>query len=254
MAAFVDHPDVLFVVLLLVFIAAVLFGAFVLRRIAPLPVDERDDFSVVQTATLTLLALLIGFSLSMAVNRYDQRKNLEEGEANAIGTEYARADLTVARMSAPMKAALVRYVRLRLADFRTRDRAELTRINRDTANAQSELWKMATQVGKDMPTPIGALVVAGMNDVLNSQDYSEAARKNRIPIGAWILMLVIALCGCAVQGYGAKGKLRRGLLVLILPVTVALSLALIADIDSPRGGIIHVDPVNLARLIRALEP
>jgi hypothetical protein len=42
---------------------------------------------------LTLLALIIGFSFSMAVSRYDQRKSYEEAEANAIGTEYARADL-----------------------------------------------------------------------------------------------------------------------------------------------------------------
>jgi hypothetical protein len=89
MGGFVDHPAVLFVALLACFVAAVAFGTFALRRVAPLPDIEREDFNVVQTATLTLLALIIGFSLSMAVNRYDQRKNLEENEANAIGTEYA---------------------------------------------------------------------------------------------------------------------------------------------------------------------
>ena len=97
------------------------------------------------------------------------------------------------------------------------------------------------------------LVVSGMNDVLNSQDYSEAALINRIPIGAWVLMLLIAMFGCAVQGYGAKGKLRRGLLVVILPMTVSLSLTFIADIDSPRGGIIHVQPQNLTRLLQSLQ-
>jgi hypothetical protein len=66
------------------------------------------------------------------------------------------------------------------------------------------------------------------------------------------LMFVVALLGCVVQGYGAKGNLRRGLLITILPMTVALSLALIADIDSPRGGIIHVQPQNLARLLQSL--
>jgi hypothetical protein len=62
----------------------------------------------VQTATFTLLALVIGFSLSMAVSRYDQRKNLEEEEANAIGTEYARSNLADASVNAQLKAALVR--------------------------------------------------------------------------------------------------------------------------------------------------
>src|ERR1700754_3687784 len=103
MAAFVGHPTFFFVVLLVLLVGAVAFGAYVLRRIAPLPEEDREDFNLVQTATLTLLALLVGFSLSMAVGRYDQRKNLEEGEANAIGTEYGRADLANAAVSAKMK-------------------------------------------------------------------------------------------------------------------------------------------------------
>ena len=48
---------------------------------------------MVETATLTLLGLIIGFSFSMAITRYDLRKNYEEAEANAIGTEYVRAGL-----------------------------------------------------------------------------------------------------------------------------------------------------------------
>jgi hypothetical protein len=251
MTAFIAHPAVLFVVLLVGFIAAVTFGAFALRRMRDLPDEERDDFNVVQTATLTLLALLIGFCLSMAVSRYDQRKTLEEAEANAIGTEYARADLADAPIGARMKSALVAYAKLRLTHYRTRDRDELARLDRETANQQSQLWTLAVQVAKGKPTPIGALVVAGMNDVLNSQDYAEAARINHIPLGAWVLMIVIALFACTVQGYGARGKRRKGWLVTVLPVTVSLSLALISDIDSPRGGIIHVQPQNLNRLLHS---
>lgn len=252
MSAFIDHPIVLFVVFFLLFVGAVASGAHGLRRIVKMPEEDREDYGVVQTATLTLLALLVGFSLSMAVNRYDQRKNLEEAEANAIGTGYVRADLVDAAIGARMKDALVRYTKLRLEDYLTRDPRQLDRINRDTAQVQAELWALATQSAKEQPTPIGALVVAGINDVLNSQDYSEAARNNHIPLGAWFLMTLIALFACVVQGYGAKGTLRRGLLITVLPVTVALSLALIADIDSPRGGLIHVQPQNLTRLMQAL--
>lgn len=253
MAAFVDHPAVLFIVLFALFVSAVAFGAFVLRRIAVLSEQDREDFTIIQTSTLTLLALLVGFSLSMAVGRYDLRKTLEEGEANAIGTEYARSDLADPIVGAKMKAHLISYTKLRLADFGTRNPQELASIGRDTAALQTELWRLATQVAQDKPTPIGALIVAGMNDVLNSQDYSEAARINHIPLGAWFLMILIALFGCAVQGYGAKGNVRKGLLITVLPVTVALSLALIADIDSPRGGIIRVQAQDLTRLLHSLE-
>jgi FtsH-binding integral membrane protein len=253
MAAFVDHPAILFVVLFALLIVAVAFGVFGLRRLAPLRDDERDDFNAVQGATLTLLALLIGFSISMAVNRYDQRKNLEEAEANAIGTEYARADLAEPHIRDSIRLALVQYTRLRLTEFQTRIPDERKRLDGEISALQSKLWEQAAQVAKTQPTPIGALVVAGMNDVLNSQDYSEAARINHIPLGAWVLMILIAVFGCAVQGYGAKGKRRTALLMTILPVTISLSLALIADIDSPRGGIIHVQPQNLTRLLQSLE-
>jgi hypothetical protein len=252
MAAFVDHPEVLFVALLVLLIVAAAFGVLVLRRISPLRDEERDDFNAVQGATLTLLALLIGFSISMAVSRYDQRKTLEEAEANAIGTEFVRADLVDPRIRDAMKPALVDYARLRWTEFQTRDRGERKRLDAATAALQSKLWEQASQVAKTQPTPIGSLVVAGMNDVLNSQDYSEAARINHIPLGVWVLMIAIAVFGCAVQGYGAKGKRRTAMLMVILPVTISLSLALIADIDSPRGGIIRVEPQNLTRLIQSL--
>lgn len=252
MTVLVDHPEGLFVVLLALFIGAVACGAHVLRRFAVLPPEDREDFNIIQTSTLTLLALLVGFSLSMAVNRYDLRKTLEESEANAIGTEYARADLVDAATGAKIKSALLRYTKLRLANYTTRAPDALATIVRDTSNVETELWQLATQVAKDQPTPIGALVVAGMNDVLNSQDYSEAVRINHIPLGAWYLMIIIALLGCVMQGYGAKGKLTKGLLITILPATVALSLALIADIDSPKGGLIRVEPRDLTRLLQSI--
>ena len=61
-----------------------------IRRKRILREEEHEDFNVVVAATLTLLGLIIGFSFSMAVSRYDLRKNYEEAEANAIGTEYVK--------------------------------------------------------------------------------------------------------------------------------------------------------------------
>jgi hypothetical protein len=87
-----------------------------------------------------------------------------------------------------------------------------------------------------------------MNDVLNSQGYTQAAWWNRIPPAAWAMMVLIAVLCNAMVGYsGGRGRPRSGAL-LILPLIVSISLFLIADIDSPRGGIIHVAPQNLISL------
>jgi hypothetical protein len=111
-----------------------------LRRQWPLKDDEREDFGVVQAATLTLLGLIIGFSFSMAISRYDERKNYEEAEANAIGTEYVKAGLMPAAHAAAVRAQLRKYLDLRILFHRTRTDRELQHINADTAQLQQKMW------------------------------------------------------------------------------------------------------------------
>ncbi len=252
MSQLISHPAILFVVLLALLTASTAIGALVLRRIRPIPSESRDDFNIVQSATLTLLALLIGFTLSMAVGRYDQRKNLEEEEANAIGTEYLRADLIEGPDTDKVKALLVRYLDQRLLYYRTRDRDQLAEIETATAQVEDEMWKLVRGVARDKPTPVISLVVAGMNDVINSQGYAEAAWLNRIPVSAWGLMLIIAFFSTLMQGYGTRTETSRAVM-FFLPLTVSLSLALISDIDSPRGGLIRVVPQNLMSLAASLH-
>ena len=81
-------------------------GASGFKRLKAQVGESREDFIVIQGATLTLLGLIIGFMFSMAIGRYDQRKNYEEAEANAIGTAYVRADLLPATAAAKVRALL----------------------------------------------------------------------------------------------------------------------------------------------------
>jgi hypothetical protein len=245
MSQLVDHPLILFVVLLVLLSLSAALGAVVLHRLAPLHEDARENYNVVQGATLTLLALLIGFTLSMAVGRYDQRKNYEEEEANAIGTEYVRADLIGGPGAAKVKALLAQYLVLRIEYYDIRDHRELDAINSKTSDLQSQLWGAVREAAAAAPNPVTALVVAGMNDVLNTQGYTQAAWLNRIPVSAWGLMMLIAFFSNLMQGYGVRGETGRRVLLFVLPITVSLSLSLIADIDSPRGGLIRVVPQNL---------
>jgi len=214
----------------------------------------RHDLDVVVAATLTLLGLIIGFSFSMATDRYDQRKNCEEAEANAIGTEYLRADLLPAADAARVRALLVEYLDQRVLFYGTRDENKLRRINDATAQLQADLWSAVRAPAVPQTTPVIALAVAGMNDVLNSQGYTQAAFWNRIPTAAWILMLVIAICANLMFGYGAR-RARAGVIhVLILPLVLSIAFFLVADIDSPRRGVIRVKPQNLISLAESLHP
>jgi hypothetical protein len=230
------------------------FSAYVgalLGQKRPLQQDLREDFSVIQAAALTLLGLLIGFTFSMAISRYDLRKNYEEAEANAIGTEYVRADLLPAADAVKVQDLLRNYLDQRVHSYTTRGVGELAQIDRETAQLQDEMWKVVQQQASARPTPVVALAVSGMNDVLNSQGYTQAAWWNRIPIAAWGLVSLIAVCCNLLIGYGSHRT--SNLLFAILPLAVSISFFLIADIDSPRGGLIRVWPQNLVSLSQSLK-
>jgi hypothetical protein len=216
--------------------------------------DEPEGFGIVLGATLTLLGLIIGFTFSMAVSRYDQRKNYEEEEANAIGTEYVRADLLPAASSANLRSLLSRYLAQRIVFYTTRDTRELAQINDATARLQTELWSAVQAPASAQPSPVVALAVSGMNDVLNSQGYTQAAWWNRIPIEGWALMAFIAVCANVLLGYGLRQSQIKRMLLLVLPLILSVSFLLIADIDSPRRGLVLVSPHNLMTLSTALHP
>jgi hypothetical protein len=211
-----------------------------------------SDFDIALTATLTLLGLFVGFSFSMAMGRYDQRKNYEEAEANAIGTEYLRVDVLPAADAAKIRDLLATYTDQRILFYQSRSWTELQGINADTAQLQDQLWRTVEVPAAAQPSAVSALAIAGMNDVLNSQGYTQAAWWFRIPTEAWVLMLAIAIYANFLMGFGAQSH-RTNALLLVLPLLVGISFLLVADIDSPRGGLLRVHPVNLIALSKSLH-
>jgi hypothetical protein len=232
---------------------SVRIGVFFRKRRRSLEENEREDFGMVMSAILTLLGLIIGFSFSMAITRYDQRKTLEEAEANAIGTEYVRADFLPAPNAAKVRGLLRDYLDQRILFYKTRDDQELAQIDAATAQLEAELWSAVQIPAAAQPTPPLTITAMGMNDVLNSKGYTEAAWLNRIPTAAWCLMAAIAVCCNLLIGYGARRGGARTALLVVLPLVISISFTLIADIDSPRGGVVRVHAENLTNLTRSLH-
>jgi hypothetical protein len=247
-------PLLVFALVFIVLWLAALTGAYLRRRRRNVDEAEQQDLGLILSAALTLLGLIIGFSFSMAITRYDLRKTYEAEEANAIGTEYVRARLLRTEDTTKVHELLRSYLDQRISFYTARNAEHLEQINASTAELQGHLWDIVQAAAAAQPTPPVALAVSGMNDVLNSEGYTQAAWWNRIPSAAWGLMLAVAI-GCNfLFGYNARRpteeKTRE---FLILPLIVSIAFVLIAEMDTPRGGFIRVQPVNLERLFRSLH-
>ena len=252
MSSLIRSPYLVFAVSFLVMWLAARIGLF-FRKKRILEADAFQDFDLVVAATLTLLGIIIGFSFSMAITRYDQRKNCEEAEANAIATEYFRADLLSAANAARVRGLLKEYLHQRILFYRTGDAHELQQINAYTAQLESDMWFNVRSGGGAQPIPTFALALSGMNDVSNSQGDTQAAWWNRIPTAAWSLMAAVAICCNLLVGYASRRIRQQTVRILVLPLVLSIALCAIADIDSPRQGVILVSPQNLENLAQSLQ-
>jgi hypothetical protein len=214
----------------------------------------RETYDVVSASSMALLGLMVAFTFAMAVNRYDQRKTYEEAEANAIGTEYLRADLLPASEAAQVRALLRSYLDQRVLFYATRDPEKVRQIDARTMALQNEMWLVVRTAAAAQPTPVVALAVTGMNDLINSQGYTQAAWWNRIPHAAWMLLFSVAVISHVVVGYGTRNAGWRSKLLLVQPLAISLSFFLIADIDSPRNGVIRVTAQNLLSVADSIRP
>jgi hypothetical protein len=253
MSYILRFSSLVFILSLVVLWLSLQIGISIRKRRRSLEENDLEDFGTVMAAILTLLSLIIGFSFSMAIFRYDQRKTLEAAEADAIGTEYVRANFLPTADAARVRSLLRNYLDQRVLFYKTRDDRQLQEVDAATGQLETDLWSAVQVPAAAQPTPLVTIAVTGMNDVLNSKGFTQAAWWNRIPNAAWGLMFAIAICCNVLIGYGARAGGASTTLLLVLPLVVSISFCLIADIDSPRGGVVRVRAQNLTSLSRSLS-
>ncbi len=250
---FVFHPVVLSVLLL-----AGVTGTLVRRRFqSVVATDHSSQFTALQASVLALLGLLLGFSFSMAVERFDERRRAEISEATAIGTVYVRAS-TLADASAKEQRELLRdYVQTRVAYHDARNNPRLLAEARTrTTDLQRRIWAEAGHAGwsgggvTDTEAKVGDYLTA-LTGMFTAAELRQAAYENRIPRTAWALLIMVAAVANFLVGLGVWRW--NAFLLLILPVVVSSTLTLIYDLDSPRMGMIRVRQDSMERVQRLVE-
>jgi len=209
--------------------------------------DWEKQIEETRNQIAVLLSLLLGFTLSMALTRYDYRKQLVVDEANAIGTTYLRSVMQPEPTRTEAGALLRDYVDTRIAMFGSgATAAQREAYARHSKQIQDQLWVGAVAVSQQTPTPIASIYVQALNEMIDLDGKRVAANQNRIPANVWFLLSILSIMTTIVVGYGQR---QRAALPTIVPVLmIAIAMSLIADLDTPTSGLIRVDQQSLQSL------
>src|SRR4030095_478390 len=168
-------------------------------------------------------------------------------EANAIGTASLRADALPSPYRQKLRQLLVQYTKALLAySLAGNSSEELRQPLALTKELQTQLWSQAATLAQTSPTPVVALFLASLNEMIDVAEKRMAALENRIPLTIWTMLIVIGVMTCLMFGYATRR--RFWLVSLITPLVIAVVVGLIADLDSPRNGFIQTDLHSLQRV------
>lgn len=213
-------------------------------------VKSRGVLASLQASVLGLLALLLGFSFSMAVTRYEHRRDLVIEEANAIGTTYLRASFLPAQEQVIIKEMLRQYVKNRLQFYAAGTNMEkVNETEKEARVIHQILWYQLTQIGATHDKPLIASFVTALNQTIDLDTSRLAAMRNHVPSAVWLLLTLVGTCGISISGYqvGLTGK-RLWLNQILLPLLIASVITILVDLDSPRRGLVDISQQSLLDL------
>jgi hypothetical protein len=233
-------------------------GSLLFRYVGEKPAEDRkddkdDDSSDFAGTTFGLLAFVLAFTFSIALDRFDTRRTLVGEEANAIGTTYRRADLYDEPVRSQMQQTLREYAHTRIAPAGTGD-VEIEHLAAQSRALREKFWGEArAAIYPVRDTERGSYMVEATNEMMELGNRREVAGRAHVPSRILDVSLVYLLICAGMLGFlrSKKGGARQGsTVVLVLFVFV---LMLILDIDSPRNGTILVPQRAMEDMVQSLD-
>lgn len=212
----------------------------------------KSQVNTIQASLLGVLALLLGFTFSLALQRYDSRAAAVVDEANAIGTTYLRSELLADPVRDESQKLLRRYLDLRVtAGLESLDQVdERHRLLVDSNHLLDEIWALAIQAAADNPNPVTTgLYLQSLNEMIDAFGVRQAALDRHVPEVVLFLLLGTLILTGSLVGYasGITGQ-RASFATYILVLLIVLLVFIIIDLDRPRRGLIEVPQASITAL------
>ena len=212
----------------------------------------KTHVNTIGASLLGILALLLGFTFSLSLQRFDNRSQAVVEEANAIGTTYLRSQLLPASVRSDVQKLLREYLELRIqaSAITLVDQAEREMLLAKANHAQTALWAYARQAAEEEPNPVtSGLFIQSLNELIDNFGKRDAALNRHVPEVVLLLLYVTFLMAGAIVGYGSGvAGYRTSFATYIMVALIVVLVFIIIDLERPRRGLIEVSQKSLIDL------
>jgi hypothetical protein len=213
------------------------------RRLKKAPESKFEGAGAVESSVFAILGLILAFTFTGTLARYESRVKLILQEANAIGTAYLRLDLLPKESQDKLRPLYREYTQSRINVFKYYD--DLQRSDsyfRQSLNLQNQIWDIANATVLIDKTPgIMTLVLSSTNDMIDVANERLQATRTRPPVIVYILLFTLAWASAFLVGQSMSVNQRRPLFYMVIfCVTISAITYIILDLEFPRFGLIKI--------------
>jgi len=240
----------IYILSVLIFFLVLLFNWFGFKfkkwHLEKYPGRVPEDLGAVEGSMLGVMALLLGFTFSIAISKFETRRQITVEEANDIGTAILRCDMYPDSVRNPLRADFKEYIETRIAYYSAGNDEE--KIKQELVKAgeiSDKIWKrVALHSQKPNTLAVTAQMIPAVNSMIDIVTTRDAGRISRVPrLVLWVL-LALVLISSFVLGSDYNGKKRNKILIFSYALAMTLTLNLITELDRPREGLINLNAVE----------
>jgi len=234
-----------------VLLVACAIGYWIGSRKVGAPDTLRSLVSVIGAATLGLLGLLLAFTLSMVIDRWDARREVIINDANAIGTLWLRAGLLEEPLRGELRDALLEYTDARIVLSGSGGDRDAVRAARSKSEMLHDtIWSAVQRANRPgiNPATLFSLITAA-NELIDIHELRHASIENMLPTRVSLVLLGVAAIALAFIAWSFGAASQRGYpAMLLLVLLISAILLLIMDFNRPQRGRIEVGFAALERV------
>ena len=218
--------------------------------------NKGEDMGTLAGSALGLLALLLAFTFSLALSRYEVRRALVLDEANAIGSTANFALMLPEPAKGSVLSMLRDYGAVRIGLGVPYDPGKLERDVAKSLDLQSRLWQQAVAVSAMAPQSRPASqFAAALDEMIKIHEKRLMALRYHVPNAVIVMLLAVAIVAMVFTGYQVgllETRLRE--VSLLMAATVGIVIVMVFDLDQPSRGLIQVSPQALVDVVQGIRP
>jgi hypothetical protein len=239
----------IYLLLIIIFLLIIFFCwlgySYKKRQSIKYPEEKIQSVKIVEGIVFSMLSLLMGFTFSVAIGKFETQRRVLVQEATYIRTAVLRSGMYPDSVHHQFQKDFKDYIEARIFYYTSPNSKTFIERTKQAMIISDRIWRLAIEESRKSTNfaRTGQMIPA-LNNMMDIVTTREAERESHVPtLVLWVLLTFIVL-GAFLLGADVSGRTRKRLPIFAYAFVMSLTLNLIIELSQPSTGLINFDAIQ----------